>query len=316
MQYQYNLFFRSPFNHLDSIKLSGGIASAAFKLYPENRVKLEQALLNCELQVSDQFPIFQDTNNECLFPSPVLPYSMPKNRKRGENSDNSTDRKKSVPFSSIKNIREVMEEFKKGGITKERAMEILGKVNGRDISNLSHYTEGSEYAVSLQEREPMVYVRELTRAGKIEQRSFRRNNLLTFDPIYFIAKYSMSEFSVAMDYLEDSGFSGMISRGKGQFIYGRGNSNLNTDFSGEGYYLIISKYCPSEADFNSIDMERSYYSISTFAGISNDNTGLPKIRYFDPGSILFLKGDIKGKAISTNSGKRIFNFSTLKVKVG
>lgn len=312
MQYQYNLFFRSRFNLLDSIKLSGGMASAAFKLYPAHKTELEHALLNCELQVSDQFPYLQESK-ECLFPSPILPYSA---KKKGDNDCYPTDRKKSIPFSSIKSIMQVVEEFKKGEITRERAMEILGNVNGNEISRLSYYREGTEYAVSLQEQKPMVYVRELTAAGNISRRDFRGKELLTFDPVYFIAKYPQNEFSVAMDYLEDWGFSGMISRGKGHFAYGRINSELKTDFSGEGYYLIISKYCPSESDFNSIDLDKSYYSISTFTGISNDNSGLPKIRYFNPGSILFLKGEIKGKAILTNSGKRILIFSALKVKVG
>jgi CRISPR type III-A-associated RAMP protein Csm4 len=241
---------------------------------------------------------------------------MPRHEVGGENKSNSTDRKKSIAFSSLKNIMDVMAEFKRGGITKERSIEILENINGKDISGLSYYRANSEYAVSLQEQVPRVYVRELSTAGNIGRRNLRGKELLTFDPIYFIAKYSLSEFSVAMDYIEDAGFSGMISRGKGHFIYGRVNSDLKTDFSGEGYYLIISKYCPSEDDFNSIDLERSYYAVSTFAGISADNTGLPKIRYFEPGSILFLKGEIKGKAISTHSGKRILNFSALKVKVG
>ena len=81
MQHNYKIYFRSPFNLADSVKLSGALISATFKLYPQKEIEIIKELNNFGLQISDQFPV-NSLNNELLFPSPIISYSMPKEKMR------------------------------------------------------------------------------------------------------------------------------------------------------------------------------------------------------------------------------------------
>lgn len=312
MQYQYNLYFITPFNILDSVKISGALSSAAFRLFPDKEMEINEEIKGCSLKISDLFPL-DSANGRILLPVPVLPYSMPKNLQRSKRIEQAMDRKKSVSYSSLESIKRLMKEFLNGGeITKKVAMDIVAEGIKSEELLSGQYGETSEYGVSLLDEKPKVYVRELRKVGNL---SFGEMKLLTYDPVCFIADYSMKKFSVSMALLEDAGLSSTISRGKGRFVYQRYVSDMEINFNGSGYYMILSKYCPSSVDLDNIDLSRSYYSIGTITGIANENSNLPKIRYFKPGSVLYLNGDISGKVVFTKNKSRILNFSAMKLKV-
>lgn len=314
MQHNYKIYFRSPFNLADSVKLSGALISATFKLYPQKEIEIIKELNNFGLQISDQFPV-NSLNNELLFPSPIISYSMPKEKNREKRIASGKERKGSVSYSSLDSIKKVVEIFEKEGITKQDASHILEETFQGQKNKLIDYEEIYEYAVSLEDIKPRVYIRELVKVGNLQLRNVRNEEILSYNPVWFIAKYSMEEFTNAISFLEDSGISAMFTRGKGHFRFEKYQSDLETDFKGNGYYLLLSKFCPCAQDINNIDLSRSYYSIETFTGLSRTNSPLPKIRYFRPGSLLYLTGEIYGRVLSTNEGRRILNFTSVKTKV-
>ena len=314
MLQRYNLYFKSPFNLLDSIKLSGAILSAAYKIYPQREKDITEEIKNFHLRVSDSFPVDQ-INGGMLFPVPLLPYTMPKNKDRKERIREAMDRKKTVPYAKFESVKLVLRKFLDGGISKNEATDLLtDKEQGREFVP-SYYNEASEYGVNLQDDEPMVYVRELVKVGYLERRKIGNLETLSYNPVYFIADYSIRELAVSMAFLEDAGLSAMFSRGKGNFVYQKDTPDIKTGFTGAGYYMILSKYCPAKEDFTNIDLEKSYYSLGTFTGVGQGNKGLPKIRYLKVGSIVYLNGDINGRVIFAESGNRILNFSAMITRV-
>jgi CRISPR type III-A-associated RAMP protein Csm4 len=316
MQYVYNINFLSPFNQVDSIKISGAMISSAFTFYPQKIAEIEGEMSDYGLQVSDLFPYSQN-RQEMLFPSPLLPYSLPKAAERKMRIESSEGRKKDVKYSTLEAIRKVCECKRKEDITKEDAMEILREpLKGTNYDwEIEYYKESSEYAVSLVEETPKVYVRELQRAGHLRLINVRERTVLAYDPLWFIAKYNSPIFDIAIPYLEDVGLSAMFTRGKGHFVSSRLKSELKLDYTGNGWYILLSKYCPTELDLQNIDLDNSFYSIGTFTGISREGEGLPKIRYFKPGSVLYLKGEIKGRMIKPAKVNRYLNFCAVKTKV-
>ena len=315
MQYRYNLYFKSPFNILDSVKISGALSSAAYKLFPDKKSEITDALTKCNLKVSDQFP-FDEKNNSPLLPVPLLPYSMPRKLDRDQRIKEAKGKKESVSFARIEPIKRLFKQFIEEGITRRNAMEILKEKDNENELTAEAYNEASEYGVNLLEEEPKVYVKELEKIGNLQMRKFGQLEFLSYDPVYFLADYSMKEFSISMAFLEDAGLSGMFTRGKGHFFYQRNISEIETGFKGSGYYMILSKYCPSKSDITNIDLEKSYYSLGTFTGIGNGNIDLQKIRYFKAGSLLYLEGAVEGRSVITKNEERILSFSTMVIKVG
>ncbi len=321
MIHSYKLFFSSPYNNLDSIKIAGAVLSSAFDLYPNRSGEIIEQVSNNALAFSDPMPYREmddDKKSFLMFPVPPLPYSIPKGLSREERIRMAKNRKRSASFTRLPNLIKVVERFLREGITQSEATEIFNdykKDNDDDNDNFLWNQEMGEYGVSLMEDEPKVYVRDLMRPGAMRFRVINGASILSYDPICVFADFEKDYFKDAISFLQDSGISAFISRGKGKFKALEFNSDIKTGFNGRGYYLLLSKFVPNEDDLTNIQLDSSYYSLNSFTGISRNGKPLAKIKYFNPGSLLYLTRDIKGKSVFINGTKRVLVFHPIVVKI-
>ncbi|MGC9074064.1 MAG: hypothetical protein ACP5H0_07920, partial [Caldisericum sp.] len=108
---------------------------------------------------------------------------------------------------------------------------------------------------------------------------------------------------------------GRRSVGKGFFSINKYNINENLGFEGEGHYYLLSKFIPSENEIGKIDFRKSTYSFDIFSGLDKNGIPLGIYRYILPGSILYLKDDVKGISIELNKQNRIIPFFGLFKRV-
>ena len=331
----YRLYFRSAHTELDSIKLSGAILDALITMYPSMTEEILNEAKQGSFAVSSAFPMRESDDVE-FFPSPLLTYAYPSGMTRIEILKQSSKRKKEIKFAPIKNIEQLCTEYLTGGkppLTLKAATEILsaGMSQGaevigdegciKDRSNCARDKDGTEimgdegfdeYGVHINDGgETDVYVRELGIRGHLH---YRGDKGIASDPVWFIMQYSKGMFKHAMPFLSDRGLSGMISRGKGMFYHEEKECRFSPGFKGEGYYLLLSPLIPLESEMPNVDLEHSRYVIRVFSGRNRNGEGLGKYRYFGAGSLLYLRGDVKGKTISA-AKDRILVFKTILIKV-
>lgn len=317
MEHRYKLFFSSPFNTLDSIKISGAMVSALFNIHQNKSNEIEEEIFGGRFGVSDPLP-FDTEEKSILFPVPQFPYVFPRDIGREERIKLAKERKKKISYSNIKKIRNVLDIFLERGITQPEAMKILKpdengnpmEENGRPWNQ-----DFSEYAVSLIDGTPRVYVRELKVSGNMRFRDIHGKRVLSYDPVCVIADFEKNYFGDSLKYLEDSGLSAFVSRGKGWFRAQEFRSNEETGFKGEGYYLLLSEFVPDDSDMKNLDLERSYYTIGSFTGVSRDNAALPKVRFFKGGSLLYVKDKLRGRNIHLKEQRRFLIFNPIIIKI-
>ncbi|MGP6220479.1 type III-A CRISPR-associated RAMP protein Csm4 [Caldiplasma sukawensis] len=317
MEHNYKLFFSSPYNNLDSIKISGAMISALFKIYPDKSKEIEKEIAAGRFGVSDPLP-FDMEEKSILFPVPPIPYIFPRNKNREERIKLAKERKKKISYSTICKIRDVLDIFLKEGISQDDATKILKpeeNENSMDENKRSWNQDFTEYAVSLIDETPRVYVRELKVFGNMMFRDLNGKRVLSYDPVCIVAEFDKDYFGDSMNYLQDSGISAFLSRGKGWFRFEEFKSQEETGFRGEGYYLLLSEFLPEEKDLENIDLDKSYYTIGSFTGISSGKAALPKLRFFKSGSLLYLKDKLMGRNIFLKEQKRILTFHPIIIQL-
>ncbi|MGP6240391.1 hypothetical protein ACNF40_08315 [Cuniculiplasma sp. SKW4] len=317
MEHKYKLFFSSPFSTLDSIKISGAMISALFDIHQDKSKEIEGEISSGRFGVSDPLP-FDMEEKSILFPVPQIPYVFPRNKSREERIKLAKERKKRISYSNISKIKSVLDIFLDGGISQDEAMKILNSdENGNSVVENTRpgNKDFTEYAVSLLDETPRVYVRELKVSGNMSFRDLNGQRVLSYDPVCLIADFDKNYFGDSLAYLEDSGISAFVSRGKGRFRFQEFRSDEETGFKGEGYYLLLSEFVPDDSDMKNIDLDKSYYAIGTFTGISRGNEPLPKIRFFKGGALLYVKDKLIGRNIFLKGQKRILIFSPIIIKL-
>ncbi len=313
MYQSYLIYFRSAHTELDSIKISGAIIDALITMHPDIADEIMRDVTDGTFAVSGAFPVLERSNAE-LFPTPALAHSYPLSTSRREILAQSHDRKRGIKFSTLHNIKSLCSKYTgngNSGLTRKTANEILAM--GIPATNDGIGNEGfNEYGVHITVgSDTEVYVRELGIPGHL---SYRPGRGIASDPVWFVMQYDNEVFRDAIPFLSDRGISGMVSRGKGAFYYERKECTFTPGFSGEGYYLLLSSFIPQESEMPNVDFDRSSYQIDVFSGINRNGSNIGKYRYFSAGSLLYLKGEVKGRVIRASSD-RVVVFKTIAVKV-
>ena len=313
MYQSYRIYFRSAHTELDSIKISGAIIDALITMHPGMAEEILKDAMDGSFAVSSAFPVLESSDAE-LFPSPALAYDYPFGMDRREIPVQSAERKRRIEFSTLRNIRRICSEYAGKGdnqLTRKAANEILAAGIPAANDGIGN-EEFNEYGVHIPDGgDTEVYVRELDIRGHL---SYRPGKGIASDPVWFVMQYSNEVFKDAIPFLGDRGISGMVSRGKGAFYHEVRECTFEPGFSGEGYYLLLAPMIPLEREMPNVDLDRSSYGIGIFSGRNRDGSGIGKYRYFTAGSLLYLRGDVRGRVIRAASD-RVVVFKAIAVKV-
>lgn len=277
--------FCSPHTEVDGIKIMGASIFGTSQLNPGYLKQYIEDIRQGLIRVSDLLPMSED-ESKILYPVPPFPIKSSGSTSRSKRITQGMHRKKKLHYQTIEKIREMAKFMNEVGIDGDylsKFEDIPGQVD-----------DFSEYAVSLEELTPKVYVRELTQYGPLAIRKINGKDIIASKTTAFLAEYNNEMFIESMNFLQDRGLSGNLSRGKGKFIYRQGLAHEQAGFNGPGHYLLLSKFCPSKDDLTSIDFEKSYYNLNFFYGRTRTGAVLSMVRYIEPGALLYIKNKVNG----------------------
>ncbi len=288
-----------PSTYIDSIKLSGAIVNAMLTLYGSADI-LEHIKAN-KLLVSD----IMDYKNEPLFYLTKIPKKPDENLSKKQKIGIMKIRKSLQQYFNFEELKRIVHDLNKNPI-------LVTKLNENEKSKKdilpSNFFE-SEMGVDINNKK--VFTKNFNSKGSIHY-----NNGFSGDDKWFLILYdnkSIKEQQIlsAIRYLRDVGISGRQSTGKGLFNFeilqhDELLKNLNFDFNREGYYYLSSAFIPENESIKNIDFKRSYYSIDVFSGRNLDGKILGIYRYFNSGSLLYLKDYVQGRIIQVSDNRLLF----------
>jgi len=284
---------------LDAIKFSGALIDAFSVLYPDRMD--EFSLTTPDLRVSDLLPVAGDRQ---LFPLPAVPMIWSNSGLGSKVERVETRRKKKalLKFVDLETLKKIVSRFEEAGYSAIYTQDILDKA-GDDIGEIASLKSAAVPGVMIDPvtSESTVYTKEMMRLDQ------------SLKQWIFIASKN-DEFLSAVAYLQDSGVSTRRSTGWGKIKARGARFPAKFGFTGEGLYLFLSPFIPSSDDLNNIEFTKSAYDISVFAGTNSTGSSTGIYRYFQTGSVLYLKEAVKGKWIRPNK-KRLLNFSGTYVRV-
>jgi CRISPR type III-A-associated RAMP protein Csm4 len=309
----YSLDFISHFTKIDSIKISGSTLAGALELYPNMGDLIINCFKNGHIIFSDPYPII-DGNPMVAFPR------LPLKIKEHDKIKDRKSIKKEITFDTLRKIFKQYNE--KGFVILDENQELI---KGKEERYKNSFDD--EIGVNIY-REPItrdgkiiytdVFTKEYDSSGTLTiNRDGTKTGILMWlgvkidDDCTKLEKVIDSSLSL----LSDLGISGRRSIGKGFFKIKKYEIKENFGFEGEGYYYLLSKFIPSEEEIEKIDFEKSTYSFEILSGLDKNGIPLGIYRYILPGSILYLKGDVKGISITFEKYGRIIPFFGLFKRV-
>jgi len=300
---EFTIDFLRPFTVTDSIKTTGSLINCYITIENSlgNSVDVE-SLKNGGIRAGTVFPVL---NSEKLYPISRINMILKgtKNTDREQILENRKKIPRFLPISIIENIAVNLKDNDYSGVSAGMIPDLV-KYERENISYV-----GDRMSVNLSEPEnPELYTREFHSFSGLSFEAGKISGMKCWFSTSMSKNIDSAEFLASIRLLEDFGLSGRRTTGSGQFImnkYEKPDDKIY-EFSGEGLYLVLSKYIPSEEDMTSVVLSKSMYSISSFSG--NDSTGISmgSYRYFNEGSILYLKGDVTGRSYNVGKNKNRF----------
>ncbi|MHB1888673.1 MAG: type III-A CRISPR-associated RAMP protein Csm4 [Thermoplasmataceae archaeon] len=282
-----------PFTSADSIKATGALISSYFSI--ENalgEVFDDSILKKGGIRASSIFP---SHNSEKLFPITKL-HIILKGIEEKDRKEILKGRKNVPRFLPINVIENIAKNFKDN--------DYLG-ISAAIVPDIVKYktekgpTENDRLSVNLTNTEnPELYTREFDSFSGLNFESGKLTGMRCWFSTSITEKVDPIKFQASIRLLEDFGISGRRTTGSGQFVI---NSLEKEDgktygFNGEGLYLSLSKYIPSAEDMESLVLSKSMYSISNFTGNDSNGHQMGAFRYFNEGSLLYLKKEVHGRS--------------------
>ncbi|MGC8657149.1 MAG: type III-A CRISPR-associated RAMP protein Csm4 [Thermoplasmata archaeon] len=312
----YSLNFVSQFTNISSIKIESAVIARALELYPEKMEEILGCFERKGIIFSDPFPII-DNHPMVTFPKipiKIINHDLMKKRKQIT---------KNVKLDMLKNI---IEQYKNNSFVILDDLQEIIKDDSNDEEDINSFDD--EIGVNIY-REPIsrdnkqifteVFTKEYVSKGVL---TIYENGSKTGIKVWIGVQIddeckSMSEIiDTTLFLLSDLGISGRKSIGKGHFSLENYSIDDKFGFEGKGYYYLLSRFIPETNEIQNIDFEKSMYSFDIFSGIGQNGKPLGIYRYIVPGSILYLKENVKGKCIKLDKYYRLIPFSGFFRKVG
>lgn len=319
----YELDFVSPFTKLDSIKIESAVLAKSIELYPEKKDEILEWFKDGDIAFSEPFPIKE---NQPLIIFPKVPIKI-------KSSDNMKWRKKLKKYITFEKLDYIINNYNENNFLILDDFINLNKsdkdlIEEKDQSEQNFNSFEDEIGVNIY-REPVKREDKLI-FNEVYTKEYESEGLLTIDKQgnktginFWIAVQIEDQYpekykivNTALKLLSDIGISGRKSVGRGYFNIKSYSTNKDLGFKGEGLYYLLSKFIPNENEFQKIDFKKSLYSFDIFSGSDKKNHPLGIYRYFVPGSILYLKENVKGRSVILDLYERIIPFQGIFMKVG
>lgn len=292
----FKISFKSSSTYVDSIKISRAIIYAYNILYPDKIDDLMNKVKDSYVSVSDLLPY----KNKVYYPFPLINNLIDVN-----DTESIKNRKKRPEFIDIDELISIINAFKETGYQGVNYSNIKYKEN-EDDKGKPHKMLISEPGINIFETPEITY-------NKYKYNDIFTKELFIYNESCFYIRNSDKNIEASINLLNDFGLSGRRSTGKGEVCIEKINDNLNEGFNGEGIYILLSSFMPDNDYIKNIDFEKSRYNIKTFQGKNINGNPIGPYRYFTPGSIFYLKGDIKGISFIEDNGIIPFNPVIMKV---
>ena len=306
---EFTVDFLRPFTATDSIKTTGSLISCYITIENslENSFDIE-SLRKGGIRASTVFPML---NSEKLYPISKI-NTILRGTKDSDREQILENRKKIPRFLPIGIIEKIAVNLKDNGYSGVSAGMVpdLVKYETADISY-----EDDRMSVNLSDPEnPALYTREFNSFSGLSFESGKISGMKCWFSTSLSENVDPEKFLASVRLLEEFGLSGRRTTGSGQFImdkYEKPGDKVY-EYSGEGLYLMLSKYIPSEADMNSVVLSKSMYSVSNFSGSDSTGISMGSYRCFNEGSILYLKGDVTGRSYDVGKNRFLPFFPVLR----
>ncbi len=304
-----SLEFLRPFTVADSLKTTGALISCYITVENSMGSSCDPASLkNGAIKASS---VFRVINSEQMFPVTKINLLLKGEGeiKRKETLEVRKKIPRYLPWENIKAVARDLEENDYKGISTTIVQDLV-KYEHVDASN-----EDDRLSVNLSDPlNSMLYTREFSSFTGLEFKSGRISGMECWFTASLSEGIDARKFKAAGRLLEDFGLSGRRSTGSGHLILNQMKSSEDKEygFSGEGLYLLLSKFIPTRKDIDSIELSRSVYSISAFSGKDSTETHMGTYRYFSEGSILYLKNDVEGRSYDIGARRFLPFFPILR----
>ncbi|BAB59250.1 TVG0113769 [Thermoplasma volcanium GSS1] len=292
----FKISFKSSSSYVDSIKISRAIIYAYNTLYPDKIDDLINKVKDSYVSVSDLLLY----KNKVYYPFPPINALIDVN-----NTESIKNRKKRSEFIDIDELSSIVEAFKETGYQGVNYSKIKHEGNGDN--------KGKPHKILISEPGINIFQTPEIKDNKYKYNDIFTKELFIYDESCFYARNSDKNIEATINLLNDFGLSGRRSTGKGEVYIEKINDNFNEGFNGEGIYILLSSFIPDNDYIKNIDFERSRYNIKTLQGKNINGNPIGPFRYFAPGSIFYLKGDVKGVSFIENNGIIPFNPVITKV---
>ncbi|MGC8515952.1 MAG: hypothetical protein ACP5OC_07455 [Thermoplasmata archaeon] len=302
------LEFLRPYTVVDSIKTTGSIVSCYLTIQNSlgNSADVE-SLMNGAIRTTSLFPLF---NSEKMFPLIRINFIL--KGIKAEARKNILDKRKRiarhVPWSVIKQISNNFIGNDYEGVNADIVLDHA------KFEDAGPFRDSDRLSVNLSGPLPELYTREFEPFSPLSITSGEISGLKYWFSYSASESVEPEKLHASIRLLEDFGLSGRRSTGSGYYKIERmeGVEDRSQDFTGEGLYLLLSRYIPSSVDIDSLVLEKSLYSISTISGNDSSGRNMGTYRCFSEGSLLYLKGDVTGRSYITGNKRFLPFFPVLR----
>ncbi|MHB1506464.1 MAG: hypothetical protein ACYCUZ_00150 [Cuniculiplasma sp.] len=293
----------TPSIYFDSIKLSGALIDAFSKIF--GKIETDEMLNSNDfmLKVTDPFPYFY---NKPLFPLPSLAFSFDSNSSLREKREIMFSRKAHQNFIPLETLKNLGKNIHSGNFTMNTFENIMKNSDTNPFTD--HYKEIE--TLGLKE----IVIPGLNLSDE-NNGVFSKHAMQIVEGYLWIGvKSNNTDFISCFHLLQKTGISGKSSTGFGVFSIKAVQKGFNEGYTGDGLYLNLMPFIPSEKDMRYIDLKKSYIKIENFCGTGKNGKDLGVIKYISSGSLLYLKGEVTG-VIHSPFTERILNFSGYFVRI-
>jgi CRISPR-associated protein Csm4 len=285
----YSIKMLSPSTELDSIKISGAVTYAYSMMFPDLFDDFISNLKSGKIAFSGVFPY----DSKMYYPFPFINNIIINSNKEA------IKKRKQVPKyideEELRNIIGTYSEKFEGVPYREYEGFHNEFIQNVTVPGISLFSEP-----------------EMDSNGKYKSNDIFIKELYSYGDGYFIANGSDKRIDSAIKLLADLGISGRAGTGNGHAKIEK-ISNEDMGQSGNGLYLLLSCFIPNKNSLENIDFKKSRYNFASFNGKNTHGVPLGPYRYFAPGSILYLKDEVRG--INPDIGNRIISFNPVLKKV-
>ncbi|MEM0136520.1 MAG: hypothetical protein QXJ62_04175 [Nitrososphaeria archaeon] len=278
---------QSSSSNIDAIKLERSVVNSFLRLYGSDEI-FQLASAN-KFLFSDAFVRnFGDYGTEDVLVGTNITLVDSKEKRK----EFLMKRKKGkfLPFKSLNLFLEMYKESGYGPI----------KLNDENIEKFQNLFSDVERG-----NKPIL---ELRPGIDIANSDFFIKDLFSQSEHYFAVGYDDNRLISSLYSLEDFGLSSRRSVGIGQVKISK-ECDIESEYEGEGLYLNLSPFIPTDDDIGKIDFEKSMYSFEIIGGRTREGIPFEIFKYIRPGSILYLKERPKGLFVHNEKNDYMFKFS-------